>query len=108
RIGHGPLEAQRARAVWRKPLVIEEMGPVGGKGRGDAAGWVSRALDEWFGLGVAGCMQWAFSATDGNIGVGDFDSGMHKGPANDDQLPTHDWDALFNVYRRWGQQFWVS
>jgi len=110
-LGHnaeiGTRELELARKVWKKPLIIEEMGCVGGPQRG-TANWTVAALAKWFELGAAGCMQWGFSAADGDIGVGDADSGMHRVPAGHPGLPGHDWDILFNAYKSWGDQFWVG
>ena len=110
-LGHnaerGSFELSLARDVWKIPLIIEEMGPVGGLHRG-SGGWVKGALQEWFRLGAAGCMQWGFSAVDGDIGVGDADSGMHNVPAGHPGLPGQDWQILFDSYKYWGDQFWIG
>ena len=111
-LGHnaekGSLELELARSEWNVPLIIEEMGPVGGKNRGGGGDWVRGALAEWFRLGAAGCMQWGFSAADSDIGVGDGDSGMHNVGAGHPGLPGHDWGAMFDAYKFWGDQFWVD
>jgi endo-1,4-beta-mannosidase len=102
-LGHnyeiGLKELELAKKTWKKPVVIEEMGPVGGKFRAGADNWVRNALAEWFRQGAAGCMQWGFSAADSDIGVGDADSGMHHVPADHPALVGADWDDLFSAYK---------
>jgi hypothetical protein len=111
-LGHnherGSIEVDLARRVWKCPIIIEEMGPVGGKNRGDGGIWVRNAITKWFEMGVAGCMQWGFSAADSDIGVGDADSGMHNVGHNHPNLPGHDWGSMFEAYRSFGKQFWVG
>lgn len=107
-IGHGDervrQEMQLAKDVWNKPLVMEEIGPVGGEHRPDGGVWIGNALQELFNIGLAGAMQWGFQATDGDIGVGDADAGMHRGGNG---IPSGDWQSLFDTYKKWGDQFWV-
>jgi len=52
-------------------------------------------------------MQWGFSATTGDIGVGDDDSGMHN-VGGHPTLPGDDWGVMFDNYKFWGDQFWVD
>jgi len=110
-LGHnhdkGLKELRRAKSTWQKPVVVEEMGPTGGPNR-HGGGWVNQAVKGWFDAGAAGCMQWGFSAADGDIGVGDDDAGMHNISQHTDRLPYRDWGDMFNTYQSWGRQFWVG
>jgi hypothetical protein len=114
-LGHndedGRMELDLARTVWKKPVVIEEMGPVRGEGGSapgrDGTGWTANALAKWFELGAAGAMQWGFSAMTDDVGVGDADAGMHN-VGNNPHLPGNDWGGMFSVYQHWGNQFWAG
>lgn len=111
-IGHRAIEAireaERAKKVWKKPIIMEEIGPVGGffndLGRSNGGEWIAGALDQLFNqYGYSGVMQWGFQGTTDNIGAGDADSGMHKGGGG---IPTGDWNSMFNAYQQWGRKFW--
>lgn len=108
-LGHndedGRMELELARTVWKKPVIIEEIGPVGGPGR-NGTGWLGNAVAKWFELGAAGVLQWGFSAANSDIGVGDRDAGMHNTPGNP-TIPGDDWGGMFEVYKHWGNQFFV-
>lgn len=101
------IELERGKNEWGKPLVIEEIGPDGGENRGGAGEWITNTVNTLFNMGVAGIMQWGFSGTTVNIGVGDTDRGMHK-PGDRPGVPTHDYGAMFDAYKRWGEQFWIG
>jgi hypothetical protein len=101
-------EIDLMRKVWKVPLVIEEIGPTGGKNRGDGGAWIAPTIERLYNMGVSGTMQWAVSAIPNtDIGVGDSEAGMHHTPA-DHPLVGHDWHSMFNAYKRWGQQFWTT
>lgn len=111
-IGHRAIEAilesERAKKVWKKPIIMEEIGPVGGffndLGRSNGGDWIAGALDQLFNkYGYSGVMQWGFQGTPDNIGAGDADSGMHKGGGG---IPTGDWNSMFHAYQQWGRKFW--
>ncbi len=101
-------EAKRAKRTWKKPIIMEELGPVGGffndLGRSNGGEWVAGAMNLLYNEhGYSGVMQWGFQGTDDNIGAGDADSGMHKGGGG---IPTGDWGSMFNAYKSWGAKFW--
>lgn len=101
-------EAKRAKKTWKKPIIMEEIGPVGASygdlGRNNGGQWIAHAIEQFYNVhGYSGVMQWGFQGTTDNIGAGDADAGMHKGGGG---VPTGDWDSMFNAYRSWGAKFW--
>ena len=99
-------ETELARTVWKKPIIMEEIGAVGGQSRGNGATWIAPTCQQLFDMGVSGVLQWGFSAFDSDLGVGDGDSGMHRTPGGH-PLYGGDWQQLFDTYKGFGSQFWT-
>lgn len=79
-----------------KPIIVEEFGATAG----DKPAYTNMKLDQWFGQGAAGFMQWGFSGTGSDIGVGDNLRGMDNySPRNKGHF-----QGLVNVYKNWVNQ----
>ncbi len=81
-----------------KPLIVEEFGSA--VGRHDRMQYATDRLNQWFGRGAAGFMQWGFSATGRDIGVGDNSHGMDDYSTGNRPL----FAAMSNLYQSWGNQ----
>lgn len=96
-----PLEEQRSRVDLQvlkslaKPMIIEEFGSA--FGCFNRFEFTRDNLSEWFGLGIAGFMQWGFSATPHDIGVGDSIWGMDSYSTENGSL----YQPFANLYREW-------
>jgi hypothetical protein len=79
-----------------KPLIVEEFGST----IGNRSGFTNNKLEQWFGAGAGGFMQWALCATGQDIGVGDNLRGMDNySPPN-----AGSYQALFGIYQDWASR----
>lgn len=81
-----------------KPIVVEEFGATAGNH--NRVEFTNRKLNEWFGRGAAGFMQWGLSATNMDVGIGDNLYGID--PFSPNNAPFY--AAMQTLYRQWGQQ----
>lgn len=79
-----------------KPIIVEEFSATAGH----KAAYTQMKLDQWFGQGAAGFLQWGFSGTGRDIGVGDNLRGM-----DNYSLRNRDhYQQLVDVFKNWSQQ----
>ncbi len=80
-----------------KPIIVEEFGSA--IGNHNRVNFTAMKLNAWISSGAAGFMQWGFSATGRDIGVGDNQFGMD----NYSSANTPIFDALVRLYRDWAK-----
>lgn len=91
------VDLRTVRAL-NKPIIVEEFGStIGNHNRVD---FTARKVQQWMNAGAAGFMQWGFSATGRDIGVGDNRHGMDNYSAANSAI----YNALVNVYRDWANR----
>ncbi len=79
-----------------KPIIVEEFSAAAG----NKAAYTHMKLDQWFGQGAAGFMQWGFSGTGRDIGVGDDLRGMDNySLRNKDH-----YQSLVDIFKNWSNQ----
>ncbi|NJL93011.1 MAG: hypothetical protein HC915_04465 [Anaerolineae bacterium] len=59
---HLERELQLAQTEWGVPVIVQEIGPTGGRDRGDGGAWISATLEQLFEMGISGALQYAFHA----------------------------------------------